>query len=74
MPWLYRERSIKLDKNAFLKSREDQNVLILDNDLKSPDFKVVVDLMAEQGIPKKCTTLSATEFAKIKADPALTLA
>ena len=57
----------------FLESWEDQNVLTLNDDLKSADFNVAVDIISEHGIPKKCTSLSATQFAKIKVNPALTL-
>ena len=70
---LYNEPSVKLDENTLVKSWEVQNVVMLDEDLKSPDLDVVVDIVAAARPSKKCITLSAIDFAKIKANPALTL-
>ena len=62
-------RSVKFDENTILKSWEGPNILIFDDDLNSPDFNVAVDMTSKHGIPKKGTSLLATEFAKKQSKP-----
>ena len=50
---LFKKENVKLDKNTFLKSQEDQNFLILNADLESTHYNLVVELHSRCGIENK---------------------